>query len=173
MTEKTHYRKNKDPKFLNGEDLKYNLTKDVTDGMSVEISGVNFTESFDPNTQEKTQVAELRFKNLQGVEISKGVIPGKWAFDFMKYDGIKSPFLEDWVGKKLTIYAHPDRRFGHVVRFKKHVPSFDFTPYLTKLKACKNIEDLAVCFKGLDERLQKQPILIKCKDEMKASYESN
>lgn len=171
--EKTHWRKNKDVKFLNGEDLKFNLVKDVVDGMAVEISAVNITESFDPNTQAKNQVAELRFKSLSGADISKGVIPGKWAHDFMKYNDMRSPFLEDWIGKKVVIYAQPDKRFGHVVRFKKYVESFDYSPYINGLKACSNIEELAKYYGELPKNIKNSPVIIKCKDEMKAKYESN
>ena len=173
IMEKIHWRKNKDPKFLNGEDLKYNLANGVTDGMPVEISGVNTTESFDPNSQVKTQVAELRFKTLDGAPISKGIIPGKWAATFMKYNGIKSPFLNDWVGVKLIVYAQPDKRFGHVVRFKKYTPSFDDRPYLSALNNCKNMDELVKCYTNFDVKVKNMPSVIKVKNDLKTKYESN
>ena len=171
--EKIHWRKNKDPKFLNGEDLKYNLINGITDGMAVEIYDVKETESFDMNTQSKKLVGELRFKSLDGNIISKGIVPGKWAFIFMKYNGMKSPFLNDWIGMKLIIYAQADNRFGHVVRFKKYESSFDDKPYLDALHKCEDIEDLAKCYKGFNKQIQNLPSVIKVKNDLKAKYESN
>lgn len=115
-----HYRKNVDPNFLSGEDLKYNLIKDMPDGVAVIISSIKDSEGYDQGKQEKVPVIELRFKDLKGVLLSKGVIPAKWTYVFMKQQGIMSPDVDKWVGQKLVIYAKPDARFGHVVRFKTY-----------------------------------------------------
>lgn len=120
--EKTHWRKNKDPKFISGEDLKHGLVKGIVDGMMVEIAGVKEEESFDQNTQQKHIVSELRFKDMNGKALSKGMIPAEWTSKFMKRLGINSPFLEDWIGQKMIIFAQADKRFGYVVRFKKYTP---------------------------------------------------
>lgn len=116
----THYRKNVDPNFLSGEDLKYNLIKDMPDGVVAVITGHKNSVGYDQGKQEKVPVIELVFSDLKGKVLSKGVIPAKWTHDYMKRQGVKSPQVEDWVGQKVVIYAKPDARFGHVVRFKKY-----------------------------------------------------
>lgn len=116
----THYRKNVDPNFLSGEDLKYNLIKDMPDGVAVIITSHKNSKGFDQKKKEKVDVIELRFTDLKGKALSKGVIPAKWTYEFMMQQGIMSPEVEDWVGQKLVIYAKADAAHGHVVRFKKY-----------------------------------------------------
>ena len=117
----THYRKNADPNFLSGEDLKDGIIKDMPDGVVAIIIGCKESVGYDQGKQAKTPVIELIFSDLKGNKLSKGVIPAKWTYDHMKRQGIMSKDVEDWIGQEVIIYAKPDARFGHVVRFKKYI----------------------------------------------------
>jgi hypothetical protein len=153
---KTHWRKNKDPKFLSGEDLKHGIVKGMTDGMPVEICGFNDNEGFDQSQQSKVTVTEIKFKTLDGKRLPKGVIPGKWTSDFMKKIGVDPDWIDDWVGVKVVLFAQYDKRNGFVVRFKKftavnskEAPKLKLTPesknwadIVTWLKDEKNTIDM-------------------------------
>lgn len=116
---KTHWRKNKDPKFLSGEDLKFGLIKDMPDGVIVKIASVRQDEAYQQG-EGKVPVSVLMFSDLNDKPLSKGVIPAKWTLDFMRKLGVTSPYLEDWIGQKMIIYAKSHSKFGYVVRFKEY-----------------------------------------------------
>jgi hypothetical protein len=126
---KTHWRKNKDPKFLSGEDLKFGLIKDMPDGVIVKIASVRQDEAYQQG-EGIVPVSVLMFESINGEPLSKGVIPAKWTLEFMRKLGITSPYLEDWISQKMIIYARPHSKFGYVVRFKEYKDP-NFKPKLT------------------------------------------
>jgi hypothetical protein len=115
--EKTHWKKNNDSNFISGEDLISGL-KGLKSEMIVMIDKFNDAESFDQKNQSKIVVSALFLKDITGKPLYKPVILNKTnAKFFVKETG--SDFIDDWLNVPVTLYAMPDKRHGHVVRFKK------------------------------------------------------
>ena len=97
--------KHVDFRFIAGEDLE----KDTT----LTIQSVVKEDVFNPNSNTTDNVMILYF-----VETKKGVIVGskKVGSSIEKVMGTKN--VEDWVGKKVTFFGEPHKRFGKVVRVR-------------------------------------------------------
>lgn len=124
-TEKTHWKKNNDSRYIAGEDLQtefHGLRKE----MNVVIDKFEDTETFDQNKNSKIIKTGLFLKELNGTPLYKPVILNNTnAKFFLKETG--SDFMEDWIGVPVVIYAQKDSRHGYVVRFKKY-----YMPQLVK-----------------------------------------
>lgn len=118
--QKTHWKKNNDSRYISGEDLMSGL-KGLRNEMLVCIEKFNDTDSFDQNTQQKTIVTGLYLKELHGVSLYKPVVLNNTnAKNLTSF--FNSPFMEDWIGKPVLMYAQADKRHGYVVRFRKYNP---------------------------------------------------
>lgn len=117
-TEKTHWKKNNDSRYISGEDLQtefHGLKKE----MVVFIDRFEDTETFDQNNNSKITKTGLFLKELNGSALYKPVILNTTnAKTLAKECG--SSFMEDWIGKPVVLYAQKDSRHGYVVRFKKY-----------------------------------------------------
>jgi len=134
---KTHWKKNNDSRYIAGEDLQASL-HGLRPEMVVTIDKFNDTDTFDQNTQAKKTATGLFLKELNGTPLYKPVILNATnAKFFTKETG--SPFMEDWVGIPVTLFAMKDSRHGYVVRFKKYV-----LPYLSK-----SGKDFDNCYKAI------------------------
>ena len=106
-TEKTHWRKNFDYRFLSGEELPGEII--------VTIERVTTEEAFNPSSNSKEQVLAVYFKGAK-----KGIVLNKTnAKAITKVVG--SPYQEDWIGEKIIIYPKSGKFFGEamqVVRVK-------------------------------------------------------
>lgn len=117
--EKTHWKKNNDSNFISGEDLMSGL-KGLKPEMIVVIEKFSDAQSFDQSKQAKLTVTGLFLKEVNGASLYKPVILNKInARFFVKETG--SDFVDDWIGKPVTMHAQKDARHGYVVRFKKYV----------------------------------------------------
>lgn len=151
MAEKTHFRKNLDPRYISGEDLQSELHGFKRE-MPVMIDRFEDADVYDPNAKGKdedkrTLKTGLFLKDLNGKPIYKpailNVTNGKTLQDIFK-----SPYLEDWVNLPFVIYAAPHNRFGFVVRFKKYIapPKITDTKALELLKVCQSLSALTDCW---------------------------
>ncbi len=108
---KTHWKKNFDYRFLSGDELKQETT--------VTIERVVLEEVFNPSTNSKENALAVYF-----VGAKKGIVLNKTnAKAIAKVVG--TPYQEDWIGKKIIIYAKEGRFFGEnmkVVRIKIQKP---------------------------------------------------
>ena len=117
--EKTHWKKNNDSRYISGEDLQASL-HGLKPEMTVTIERFSDTDTFDQNTQAKKTATGLFLKEVNGTSLYKPVILNATnARFFTKETG--SPFMEDWVGVPVTLFALKDSRHGYVVRFKKYM----------------------------------------------------
>jgi len=134
---KTLWKKNLDSRYISGEDLQmefHGLRKE----MIVQIERFNDTDTFDQNTQTKKTATGLYLKEVTGTPLYKPVILNTTnAKFFTKETG--SPYMEDWIGHTVMLYAQKDSRHGYVVRFKKYV-----LPYLAK-----SGKDFDNCYKAI------------------------
>lgn len=83
-----------------------------------------------------------------------------------------SPFIEDWSGKKISIYVTKVDAFGDEVdalRIRDTAPSeiIDTAPYLQQLNDCKTLAELAKTYKSFERNAQENKEIIKQKDELK------
>lgn len=63
-----------------------------------------------------------------------------------------SPYIEDWAGKSVTVYATTTSVAGETVeclRVRPTLPKIDYSAQEDKLKACKTLEELAAAWKAV------------------------
>jgi hypothetical protein len=116
--EKTHWRKNNDTRYISGETLVAEL-HGLKKEMVVTISSFKDSETFDQNNQETKIKSGLFLKTLDGKDVYKPVILNTTNSKFLAKE-FGSDFLEDWIGKPVTMFAMADKRHGYVVRFKSY-----------------------------------------------------
>jgi len=118
---KTHWKKNNDSRYISGEDLKYgeSLGYGLRPEMVVTIASFKDAETFDQKEQEKIIKTGLNLLEYpSGKPLHKPVLLNIKNGEFLQKE-FGSEFLEDWIGKPVTLYAMPDKRHGFVARFKK------------------------------------------------------
>jgi len=118
--ETASWRKNKDNKYISGEDLNFEVNG-LKKEMIVQIVDFdNDAETFDQNENKKKIKTALYLKEVGGEKLHKptllNTINGKF---FEKETGTDK--LIQWIGFTAIMYALKDSRHGHVVRFKKYV----------------------------------------------------
>ena len=168
-TQKTHWRKNLDPRYVSGEDLKNSL-HGLRPEMVVCVHEMKDAPTFDQSTQKETIKTSLWLKDLTTNKvIYKPVILNvSNAKTFAKEFG--SDFIEDWYNKPIVLFAQADKRFGHVARFKHYFPPATVSDKeaIAKLTAATNLETLGTIWAALTADEKKLPTVMKLKDELKA-----
>lgn len=86
----------------------------------------------------------------------------------------KTPYVEQWIGKRIQIYARRIRAFGEdmdALRIRDFVPAdaapIDTAKAIEKIKACKDWNELKSVYSSLSKEEQGHPDVVKIKDEMK------
>lgn len=170
MAEKTHFRKNLDPRYISGEDL-----QDEKNGfkreMPVMIDKFEDSDVYDPNAKDqkkKTYRTGLFLKDLNGNPLYKPTILNVTNGKVLK-DIFKSPYLEDWLNLPFVIYAAADNRFGFVVRFKKYNPPPKITDEraLQVINSSNSIEQLGENWNSLSIEEKNFATVIAAKDRLK------
>ncbi len=174
MTEtKTHYKKNLDPRYISGEDLKDGLAlnKGLAPEMIVQIVGFEDKGVFDKNSQSEQTKTGLHLATLDGKRLYKPMILNKTNSKTCTKE-FGSPYMEDWLNKPIVLYAKPDSRFDFVARFRKYFPPVQITDTaaLEKLSVCANLEGLMETWKGLTAQEKALPTVIAKKDQLKESF---
>lgn len=168
METKTHWKKNLDPRYISGDDLKAGLNG-LAPEMVVTISAGKDAPTFDQTKQAEVSKTALWLKDLSGKNIYKPVILNVTnAKSLSKEFG--SDFIEDWYNKPVVLYACPDRRFGHVARFKKYYPPVQVKAdnALSELSKCSNLIELSDVWTKLTTAEKQLPTVISKKDELKS-----
>lgn len=169
MENKTHWRKNNDSRYISGEDLRSGL-KGLSPEMVVKIVKFEDTDVYDQNQNQKQIKTGFWLATLDGKTLPKAVILNNTNAKFCVKE-FKSEFMEDWIGKTLVLYACPDKRFGHVARFKKYIPSVtDPTSAINKLNQSTSLAELSQNWASLSTEEKNIKSVIDKKDELKAKY---
>ena len=167
-TQKTHWRKNLDPRYVSGEDLKNSL-HGLKPEMVVCVHEMKDAPTFDQSTQKEVTKTSLWLKDLStGQVIYKPVILNvSNAKTFAKEFG--SDFIEDWYNKPIVLFAQPDKRFGHVARFKHYYAPAKATPdnAISVLNKATNLTSLGELWTSLTADEKKLPAVIAHKDKLK------
>ena len=167
-TEKTLWKKNIDSRYLSGEDL-LNSFNGLKPEMVVQIEKFEDAETFDIKSQTKGVKTGFFLKELNGKPLYKPCILNKTNAMFCVKE-FGSPYMEDWLLKTFVVYACPDKRFGHVVRFKKYYPPVTVSPdkAIKALTSATTLADLAKVWEGLTAEEKLLTTVLAKKEELKA-----
>lgn len=168
MGEDIHWKKNNDSTYISGEDLHASL-KGLRPEMDVELVGFGDVETYDPNISEKTQKTGLVFKDLKtGENLRKALILNNSNAEVLtKITG--TPYMNRWVGVKVTLFAQADKRFDWVARIKKTPVrnNTDPKPILEKLNKCKSLAELQKAWSSLKPNENTLPEVVSLKEDLK------
>lgn len=167
-TIKTHWRKNLDPRYVSGEDLKASL-HGLRPEMVVCVSEMKDAPTFDQSTQKEVTKTSLWLTDMSNKQlIYKPVILNVSNAKFFAKE-FNSDYIEDWYNKPVVLYAMPDKRFGHVARFKHYFPPSKATDKMAieALNLCKNLDELGQTWATITAEEKKLPTVLKLKDELK------
>lgn len=173
MAEKlTHWKKNLDPRYISGEDLKSGIEigRGLRPEMVVEILRFEDKETFDQNQGKKSIKTGFFLKDVEsGRELYKPVLLNNTNAGFCIKE-FKSDFMEHWIGKPFVLYAQADTRHGFVARFKKYFPKPTITPdkALAALEKSKDLAGLQANWLGLSSEEKNIPAVAAKKEELKA-----
>lgn len=87
----------------------------------------------------------------------------------------KTPYIEQWSGKQIQVYARQIRAFGEdmeALRIRDFVPQpkqLDVTDALKRLDMCKNLDDLKTVYSRLTKEEQSNTEVIAKKDGLKTT----
>lgn len=163
----THWKKNNDSRHISGEDLKAELNG-LKKEMAVVISKFEDSETFDMNSQKKlVRTGFWMSEYPSGTPIYKPVILNNTNAAFcIKEFG--SEYMEHWLNKPLMLYALPDKRHGHVARFKKYyAPAISDINALGILNRSKTIDELKSNWELLTATEKNLPTALALKDKLK------
>jgi len=165
----THWKKNNDSRYISGEDLKAGL-KGLKSEMNVTIERFEDAETFDQSTQKKLVKTGFFLREIGGAELYKPVILNNTNAKFCSKE-FGSEFMEHWIGKPLTLYAMPDKRFGHVARFRKYfAPQVsDDSAEVAHLSAATNLDDLKLRWSQIPPERQAIPTVAALLDKLKST----
>lgn len=171
MSEKlTHWKKNNDPKYISGEDLKMGveIDKGLKPEMVVEICKFEDKETFDQNNNAKVLKTGFWLKEVGGKMLYKPVILNNTNAAFCVKE-FGSDFMEHWMGKPFVLYAMADKRHGHVVRFKKHYAKSTVSPAnaLATLSESGTLKELQINWGKLTKPEQALPVVLAKKEALK------
>ncbi len=163
MTEQlTHWKKTKNPNYLGSWALQPNeeLILTIKSGGMEEITNadgkketelvIHFTEDYKPMIVNSTNA-----KTISKI--------------------LKTPYVEQWVGNKIQIYARRIRAFGEDVDalrirdFAPKVATIDPTKAIESINACNTLAELKSCYTSLSKEEQGHPDIIKAKDIKKTT----
>ena len=167
MEQKTHWKKNLDPRYISGEDLKAGLNG-LAPEMVVSIANMQDAPTFDQSMQKEVSKTALWLNDATGKKIYKPVILNVTNAKTLSKE-FGSDFIEDWYGKQIVLFAQADRRFGHVARFKKYYAPAQVDPKkaIELLSASTNLEILGQAWNSLSAEEKKLSTVIAKKDELK------
>ncbi|MCK5341850.1 MAG: hypothetical protein KAR20_00520 [Candidatus Heimdallarchaeota archaeon] len=83
-----------------------------------------------------------------------------------------TPFIENWLGKKITLYKDNVSAFGEVVealRIRKIKPTTTMTESeaVKKVQSCQTLNDLRSIYSGLPREMQANQKVIEIKEKLK------
>lgn len=165
---KTHWRKNLDPRYVSGEDLKASL-HGLRPEMVVCVSEMKDAPTFDQSTQKEVTKTSLWLTDLSNKQlIYKPVILNVSNAKFFAKE-FNSDYIEDWYNKPVVLYALPDKRFGYVARFKHYFPPAKATDTaaIASLNTATNQSELGEKWAALTAEEKRLPTILKLKDDLK------
>lgn len=90
---------------------------------------------------------------------------------------LRSPYIEDWVGKQVSIYVEKGlKAFGgvhDVLRVRPYAPrvQVDLNPAKAQLNACKSVDELYKVHGSLEQSIQQNPQILGLCGQIKQNLE--
>lgn len=176
MEKLTHWKKNNDPRYISGEDLKEGLEigKGLRPEMVVVIDRFEDSETFDQNNNKKVTKTGFWLKEFpSGKNIYKPMILNNTNADFCIKE-FNSSFMEHWLNKPMVLWPMPDKRHKFVARFKKYFPPTGITEERVaeiklNIENAKDLNELANIWLGLTPEEKNVPVILSKKDETKTA----
>lgn len=172
--QKTPWRKNLDKRYISGEDLLTGIEmgKGLRPEMVVTIAKFEDAPAFDQKKQEEVDKTALWLKEYpSGKLLYKPVLLNVANGEFLSKEiGNNSIYADDFdVTKPVVLYAKPDKRHGHVARFKKYFPPATATPdkAIKILQTAASLEELGKAWESLTPEEKKLPAVLSEKDRLK------
>lgn len=172
-TEKTLWRKNLDKRYISGEDL-LNEIKGLKKEMVVALVKWEDSPAFDQKYQKEVDKTAIWLKEYpSGNPVYKPVLLNVANGEFLSKEiGGGSIYIDDFdTTKPVVLFAMPDRRHGHVARFKKYYPPATITPdkALLALKGATTLAELTTIWATITPAEKNLPTVLAEKDRLKAS----
>jgi hypothetical protein len=171
---KTPFRKNLDKRYISGEDLQngLELNKGLKPEIVVTLAKFNDAPAFDQKSQSEVNKTAIWLKEYpSGKLLYKPCLLNVTRAEFMSKElANNSMFVDDCdVTKPFVIYAKQDRRHGHVVGFKKHIPTnnTDDKTALAMLNECKTLAELKNTWGALSDNEKTLATVLAKKESLK------
>lgn len=176
-TEKTPWRKNLDKRYISGEDLLngVELKKGLRKEMVVTLAKFQDAPAFDQKLQKEVDKTALYLREYpSGTPLYKPALMNVENGEFLSKEiGNGSMFIDDFdTTKPFVIYAKPDRRHGHVARFKKYYQPMAAAAdknALEVLSKATTLAELGTAWASLTPAEKNLPTVLAKKEELKAS----
>lgn len=177
MENKTPWRKNLDKRYISGEDLLNGelLGKGLKKEMVVRLNKFNDAQAFDQKLQKEVdKTAIWLVDHFTNKPLYKPVLLNVANGEFLSKEiGNGSIYIDDFdFTKPVVLYALPDKRHGHVARFKKYYPPAQVTDKnaLEKLSKCDSLESLQNIWTSLSAAEKNLPTVLSKKEELKKQF---
>lgn len=163
MSELTHWKKLVNPDYLGAYALEPG--KDLT--LTIKSAGMEEITGKDGKKEMKTVV------RFQETGVKPLILNRTNAKMITKLH--KTPFIEQWAGKRITLYAQAGTWFGEeqeALRIRDFLPqdkTIDVSPSIKKLKECKTLTELQSTYLTLPKDHSAHADVIKLKDELKTT----
>jgi hypothetical protein len=174
-TEKTPWRKNLDKRYISGEDLLLGeeMNKGLRKEMVVTLSKWEDSPAFDQKSQKEVDKTAIWLKEYpSGKPVYKPALLNVVNGAFLSKEiGGDSLFIDDFdTTKPFVIYACPDKRHGHVARFKKYIApnTTSDKSAIATLASSTTLAELQANWSKLTQPEQALPTVIAEKDRLKA-----
>jgi hypothetical protein len=171
---KVPWRKNLDKRYISGEDLLNGeaMGKGLRPEMVVTMAKFNDAPAFDQKTQtETTKTAIWLNEYPSGKPLYKPALLNVANGEFLSAEiGGGSIYITDFDHTKpFVIWAMPDRRHGHVARFKKYYAPATISDVnaISALNLCTNLDELGQTWATITAAEKKLPTVMALKEKLK------
>lgn len=172
---KIPWRKNLDPRYISGEDLLRGeaMGKGLRPEMTVTMAKFNDAPTFDKTSQsEVTKTAIWLNEYPSGKPLYKPVILNVTNGEFLSKEiGGGSIYITDFDHTKpFVLWPQPDRRHGHVARFKKYYPPAQVDADKAAIEAlnkCTTLAELGETWAAITPADKKLPTVLALKEKLK------
>jgi hypothetical protein len=175
--EKTPWRKNLDKRYISGEDLLNGelLGKGLKKEMVVTLAKFNDAPAFDQKLQKEVDKTAIWLKEYpSGKMLYKPVLLNVENGEFLSKEiGNGTLYIDDFdFTKPVVLYARPDKRHGHVARFKKYYPPAQITDTnaIKVLSESISLDSLAENWGKLTPQEKNLPTVLAKKEELKKQF---
>lgn len=175
-TNKTLWKKNLDKRYISGEDLLNGelIGKGLRKEMVVTLAKFNDAPAFDQKKQTEIDKTALWLKEYpSGKMLYKPALLNVSGSDFLSKEiGNGCLHIDDAdMTKPFVMYAKPDNRHGHVVRFKKYHASstVDDKNALAIINKSTTLQELKINWESLTKAERALPSVLALKETFKDS----